>query len=88
MVPWGAGAWRSHAVASTPVDYERLCSEIVAQTDLLRAHIAMEGADMTLPVPTCPGWNVGQLVRHLGGGQRWAETIVRTGVAPSPCAAR
>jgi hypothetical protein len=28
-------------------------------------------------VPSCPGWNAGQLLRHLGG-HRWAEEIVRT----------
>lgn len=33
---------------------------------------------MTVPVPSCPGWNVGQLLRHLGGGQRWADEIIRT----------
>jgi uncharacterized protein (TIGR03083 family) len=58
----------------TPLSYERYCSEIVAQTDLLRSCI--EGADLTVPVPSCPGWNVSQLVRHLGGAQRWAEATV------------
>ncbi|MFC3994576.1 maleylpyruvate isomerase family mycothiol-dependent enzyme [Nocardiopsis sediminis] len=63
----------------TRLTYDHLCAGIVAQTDLLRSHIAgADMADMTVPVPSCPGWNVGQLVRHLGGGQRWAEEIVRT----------
>jgi uncharacterized protein (TIGR03083 family) len=62
--------------AMTGLSYDRHCSEIVAQTDRLRAGI--EGADLTVPVPSCPGWNAGQLLRHLGGAQRWAETIVRT----------
>jgi uncharacterized protein (TIGR03083 family) len=55
--------------------YERYCAEIVAQTELLST--AINGADMTVDVPSCPGWNVGQLVRHLGGGQRWAAEMVR-----------
>ncbi|MEU1801705.1 maleylpyruvate isomerase family mycothiol-dependent enzyme [Streptomyces sp. NPDC019937] len=59
----------------TLLSYERLCSEIVAQTRLLTSSI--EGADLTVPVPSCPGWNVGQLLRHLGGGQRWAADMVR-----------
>ncbi|MGH3782389.1 MAG: hypothetical protein ACRDRO_17655 [Pseudonocardiaceae bacterium] len=42
--------------------YDRYCAEIVAQTDLLRCCI--EGADLTVTVPSCPGWNVGQLLRH------------------------
>ncbi|MEV7011034.1 maleylpyruvate isomerase family mycothiol-dependent enzyme [Streptosporangium sp. NPDC051022] len=58
------------------LSYDRHCAEIVAQTDLLRSRI--EGADLTVPVPSCPGWNVGQLLRHLGGGHRWIEEIVRT----------
>ncbi|MFE3824417.1 maleylpyruvate isomerase family mycothiol-dependent enzyme [Streptomyces sp. NPDC059092] len=56
--------------------YERLCAEIVTQTALLTADIA--GQDLTVPVDSCPGWNTGQLLRHLGGAQRWAEEIVRT----------
>lgn len=30
------------------------------------------------PVPTCPGWAVADLIRHLGKVQRWATTIVAT----------
>ena len=58
----------------SPLRYERYCDEIVAQTAQLRSTV--EGADLTVPVPSCPGWNVGQLLRHLGGAQRWAEAIV------------
>ena len=60
----------------TLLSYDRYCSEIVTQTDLLRS--CVEGADLTVPVPSCPGWNVGQLLRHLGGAQRDAEATVRT----------
>ncbi|MBL1097512.1 maleylpyruvate isomerase family mycothiol-dependent enzyme [Streptomyces coffeae] len=60
----------------TLLSHDRHCSEIVTQTRLLTSHI--ESADLTTPVPSCPGWNAGQLLRHLGGGQRWAETLVRT----------
>jgi hypothetical protein len=54
----------------TELSYERRCDEIVAQTGLLTSTIT--GADLTVPVPSCPGWNAGQLLRHLGGAQRWA----------------
>lgn len=65
------------------LDFERYCAEIVAQTELLSA--AIDGADMTVRVPSCPDWNVGQLIRHLGGAQRWAADMVRTGAtAPLP----
>ncbi|NUP44650.1 MAG: maleylpyruvate isomerase family mycothiol-dependent enzyme [Streptomyces sp.] len=60
----------------TVLSHDRLCAEIAAQTDLLRPLI--KGADLTAPVPSCPGWNVGQLLRHLGGAQRWGAEIVRT----------
>lgn len=60
----------------TQLSHDRLCAEIVAQTELVRSRI--KGADLTVPVPTCPGWNLGQLLRHLGGGHRWAEAVVRT----------
>ena len=46
--------------------FDRYCSEIVVQAELLGA--AIDGADMTVRVPSCPDWNIGQLIRHLGGG--------------------
>jgi uncharacterized protein (TIGR03083 family) len=33
--------------------------------------------DGSLPVPTCPGWSLAQLFRHVGRGDRWAAQIVR-----------
>jgi uncharacterized protein (TIGR03083 family) len=63
----------------TVLSYERCCSEIVAQTDLLRS--GLKDADLTVAVPSCPGWNVGQLARHLGGAQRWATGVVRSRAA-------
>ncbi|MFF5483539.1 maleylpyruvate isomerase family mycothiol-dependent enzyme [Streptomyces sp. NPDC012935] len=59
---------------SLPLD--RYCDAIVSQTERLIAHV--RGADMTSPVLSCPGWNLGQLLRHVGGDHRWAEEIVRT----------
>lgn len=34
-------------------------------------------ADPSTPIPTCPGWTLQQLVRHVGRGHRWAATMVR-----------
>ena len=34
-------------------------------------------ADESRPVPTCPGWSLMQLLRHVGRGDRWAAQIVR-----------
>ena len=65
------------------MDFERHCAEIVAQAALLTGYI--DGADLTVPVPSCPGWNVSQLLRHVEGGHRWAAEIVATrAVQPPP----
>lgn len=58
------------------LSFDRHCAEIIVQTELLRALV--EGADLTVPVPSCPGWNTGRLLRHVGGAQRGAEECVRT----------
>ena len=64
------------------LDFERHCVEIVGQTALLTGHI--DGADLTVPVPTCPDWNVSQLLRHVDGGHSWAAEIVATRAAQPP----
>ena len=58
------------------LSFDRYCAEIAAQAELLTS--AVQGADMTIPVPSCPDWNLGQLLRHLGGVHRWGATIVST----------
>ncbi|MGH3234002.1 MAG: maleylpyruvate isomerase family mycothiol-dependent enzyme [Streptosporangiaceae bacterium] len=60
----------------TVLNYDRYCAEIVTQTDLLSS--CVKGADPAIPAPSCPGWSLGRLLRHLGDVQRWAETIVRS----------
>lgn len=40
------------------------------------AHTARRGLDAS--VPSCPGWKVKTLVRHVGLVHRWATEIVRT----------
>lgn len=58
------------------LSYERHCAEIVAQTNRLNATIA--GAELSALVPSCPEWNLGQLLGHIGAMHRWAAEIVRT----------
>jgi uncharacterized protein (TIGR03083 family) len=41
----------------------------------LLGELIREG-DLAAPVPTCPGWTVRQLFRHVGRGDRWAAQIV------------
>ncbi|MFE5795570.1 maleylpyruvate isomerase N-terminal domain-containing protein [Streptomyces sp. NPDC056503] len=38
----------------------------------------VRGADPATPVPTCPGWTLGDLTRHLGTVHGWAEHLVTT----------
>ncbi|WP_367125468.1 maleylpyruvate isomerase N-terminal domain-containing protein [Streptomyces phytohabitans] len=71
------------APAASPVpdpfpvpDLDERRARLVAQTDLLRA--TARGADPATPVPSCAGWDLGMLLRHVGGTHRWAETVVRT----------
>ncbi|MEU6533124.1 maleylpyruvate isomerase family mycothiol-dependent enzyme [Streptomyces sp. NPDC046928] len=63
----------------TPPAFEHHRDAIVTQTERLTAQV--RGADLSAPVPTCPGWTLGQLLRHVGGDHRWAEEIVRTRAA-------
>ncbi|MFD5464312.1 maleylpyruvate isomerase family mycothiol-dependent enzyme [Kitasatospora sp. NPDC127059] len=37
-------------------------------------------ADLTAPVPTCPDWRMGDLVRHIGQVHRWAAAFPAKGL--------
>ncbi len=49
---------------------EALITENAAFAELFR------DADLSTPVPTCPGWTLAQLMRHVGRGDRWCAQIV------------
>ena len=36
----------------------------------------IRSSDPATPVPTCPGWTLKQLFRHVGRGNRWAAQII------------
>jgi uncharacterized protein (TIGR03083 family) len=36
----------------------------------------IRSGDPATLVPTCPGWNLNQLLRHVGRGDRWAAQII------------
>ncbi|MEV6108319.1 maleylpyruvate isomerase family mycothiol-dependent enzyme [Streptomyces sp. NPDC051940] len=58
------------------LDHERCCAEIIEQTRLLRE--TLDGADLSVRVPTCPDWTLRELAVHVGGAHRWAaETVKR-----------
>jgi uncharacterized protein (TIGR03083 family) len=53
------------------MDYSKaLLDETRALGELIR------GADQATPIPTCPGWTLKQLLRHVGRGNRWSAQIV------------
>ncbi|MFF4155764.1 maleylpyruvate isomerase family mycothiol-dependent enzyme [Streptomyces sp. NPDC001678] len=59
----------------TLLSYDRYCSEILAQTEQVRA--TLRGVALDTVVPTCPDWTVAQLARHLGNAHRFATGLVR-----------
>lgn len=65
------------------MDYEGHCAEIVEEAGLLSSYLD-EDTDLTTSVPSCPEWNLAQLIRHLGEAHRWIEEIVRTRATEPP----
>jgi uncharacterized protein (TIGR03083 family) len=53
-------------------EFERFAAELAAVFDRV---------DPAAVVPGCPGWTVADLALHIGGGQRWAASIVLSGRA-------
>ena len=65
--------------ALTPrLDHRRYVDAIGEQTAAMRDLLATPGADLRLPVPSCPGWNLAQLTRHVAEELPWLEGMVRT----------
>jgi uncharacterized protein (TIGR03083 family) len=60
----------------TVLSPERHYAELTASTQVIAELI--DGADLTLPVTTCPDWTLRQLVTHVGRAHRWAAEIVST----------
>ncbi|WP_034090882.1 maleylpyruvate isomerase family mycothiol-dependent enzyme [Streptacidiphilus albus] len=44
----------------------------------------LTGADLALPVPSCPGWTLADLARHAGSVQRWFAVLLRQRVQAPP----
>jgi uncharacterized protein (TIGR03083 family) len=56
------------------VELSALVGELHVQGGLLAE--AARSSGLSASVPTCPGWEVGDLVRHIGGVHRWASAFV------------
>lgn len=56
------------------LNYETYVEAVGAETRRLAGMV--EGADLTVTVPTCPEWNLEELLRHLAEAHRWFATLV------------
>lgn len=63
--------------SSSAVDIEQHLAALEEEGRRLADTAAATSLDT--PIPTCPGWDVEALLRHLGGIHRWAALIVREG---------
>jgi|CZKW01.1.fsa_nt_gi uncharacterized protein (TIGR03083 family) len=55
---------------------ERYFAEIEARSAELARLVG--GADLSLPIPTCPDWTLRQLATHVGRAHRWAAETIAT----------
>jgi uncharacterized protein (TIGR03083 family) len=56
------------------LDVERLIAGLLEETEAFAETV--RGADPGLPVPTCPEWNVRDLVEHVGYAHHWSAALV------------
>ncbi|MEU5278118.1 maleylpyruvate isomerase family mycothiol-dependent enzyme [Streptomyces asoensis] len=45
---------------------------------------AVQDADLTTAVPSCPGWTLSDLVKHTGSVQRWFSSLLHARVQEPP----
>lgn len=64
---------------ATTVDHR---AAIAVETNRFVA--ALEDADLTTPVPSCPGWTLADLVKHTGSVQRWFSSLLHARVQEPP----
>lgn len=62
------------------LDYGRFLDALEIEVDVLLD--AAHTVPAETPVPTCPGFTVGEIVRHLGGSYRVARSWTTDGQAP------
>lgn len=62
---------------AAPIDVSDYIGFVVSEGD--RFATAAENGDLSVDVPPCEGWDMRELVRHLGLIHLWAAAIVETG---------
>lgn len=58
-------------------------SALRAETTIFSATVSQDEV-LESPVPSCPGWNVADLVRHLGGVYCWVTSHLTRGTTDKP----
>jgi uncharacterized protein (TIGR03083 family) len=71
----GSGAGRTEGRFAA-VNHEDYCDALEA--DAGRLVELVTAAELTAPVPTCPGWTVADVVGHVGTLYRWSAAHVAT----------
>jgi len=66
-----AGAWHARRM-----EHQALLDGLGAQIAGMAAEL--EGQDLSTRVPTCPEWDLAELIRHTGRLHRWVYEIART----------
>ncbi|MEC3915534.1 maleylpyruvate isomerase family mycothiol-dependent enzyme [Nocardia sp. CDC160] len=56
------------------LDLELQAEGLVGETDRLAD--VVRDVDLSVPVPTCPGWSLSDLIVHVGRGHRWAAAMI------------
>ena len=72
---------RHRELPSRHVDTDRLLAVVEREN---RRILEASAGLLDRPVTGCPGWDVAQLLRHLGSVHRWAAGIVGTGATGRP----
>jgi uncharacterized protein (TIGR03083 family) len=58
----------------TELPYTTYCDAIARETARIAAIAA--GSDLAAKVPSCPDWTLADVVRHVGGLQRWFAAMI------------
>ena len=59
-----------------PISADRWYAEIESSTETMAGIV--DGADLSVTVPTCPEWTLRKLATHVGRTHRWAGEITST----------
>lgn len=56
------------------MDHAAYCDAL--EREVARFTALVRDVDPATPVPSCPGWDVGKMTKHLGTAHRWSRSLV------------